>query len=139
MSTAQAILIIGGVLNLFLGTIAAYVLYWVRVADPTTPAQRYGLTTHKVTLWNGFLLLGLAVAIDHTGFTPTLNSGLAGIEVVATLLADGRNALSWWRGMEDEFLHGGEFRRRLIGLGNLIHVLVLAGILYGVTRTALGL
>lgn len=139
MSAAQQILIVGGVLNLFLGTLAAYVLYWVRVNKPNVPAQRYGLTTHKVTLWNGFLLLGLAVAIDHTGFTATLNSVLAGLEVLATLMSDGRNMLSWYRGMEDEFAQGTEFRRRLIGFGNLIHVLVQGGILYGITRTFLGI
>lgn len=139
MTIAQQILIVGGVFNLFLGTLAAYVLYWVRVNKPDVPAQRYGMTTHKVTLWNGFLLLGLAVAIPHTGFVPALNTTLAGLEVLATLLSDGRNILSWYRGMEDEFAQGGEFRRRLIGFGNLIHVLVQGGILYGITRTFLGI
>lgn len=139
MSTAQQLLIVGGVFNLFLGTLAAYALYWVRVNKPDVPAQRYGLTTHKVTLWNGFLLLGLAVAIDHTGFTPALNSALAGLEVLATLMSDGRNIYSWYRGTKDEFAEASEFRRRLIGLGNLLHVLAQGGILYGITRTFLGL
>lgn len=139
MTTAQSWLIVGGLLNLFIGVLAAYALYWIRVRDPEKPAQRYSLVTHKTTLWNGFLLLGLAVAIEHTNFTATVNTWLAVAEVIATLLADGRNILSWAQGMEDEFLQGGEIRRRAIGLGNLIHLVVISAILYGVGRTALGL
>jgi hypothetical protein len=139
MTGAQSWLIVGGLLNLFIGVIAAFALYWTRVRDPNTPAQRYGLVTHKTTLWNGFLLLGLAVAIEHTNFTPTINTWLAATEVIATLLADGRNILSWFEGKEDEFAQSGELRRRIIGLGNLLHLVTISAILYGVGRTALGL
>ena len=139
MSTAQGWLIVGGMFSLFLSTLVAFALFWVRARNPEIPSPRYALVAHKSTLWNGFLLLGLSVAIEHTGFTPGVNAGLAIAEVVATLVSNGRNILSWAQGQHDAFAEGSQLAIRLRGLANLIHVVVLSGILYGVTRTALGL
>jgi hypothetical protein len=88
---------------------------------------------------NGVLLLSLSVAIEHTGFAPAVNTMLAVFEVMATLLADGRNIFNWARGLEDEFAQGTEFQWRFVGLANLLHLVAIAGIFYGVTRTAVGL
>ena len=139
MSTAQSILIIGGLINLFLNVIAGYFLYWQRLQSPEVPARRYGLVSHKVTMWNGFLLLGLSVAIDHTGFLIYINIALATAQVIGTLLSDASNFLRWGRGLEDQFRQGPEWRVRLIGLAHIIDLLVISALLYGVTRTALGL
>ncbi len=139
MSTAQSVLILGGLLNLLISVIAAYFLYWQRIRHPQVAAPRYGLMTHKVTLWNGFLLLGLSVAIDHTGYVAYVNIGLATAEVISTLLSDGSNILRWWRGMEDQFAQGPEWRVRLIGLAHMIDLLVISATLVGVTRTVTGL
>jgi hypothetical protein len=139
MSVAQSWLIVGGVLNLLLAHLAAYFLYWSRVRSPEQPAQRYGLVSHKVILWNGFLLLGLAVAVDHTGYTPTVNAWLAAAQVVSTLLADGSNLQRWAVGKQDQFREGPEWRVRAIGLAHLIDLVVVSAILVGVARTALGL
>jgi hypothetical protein len=139
MSTAQSLFIIGGVLNLLLSVLAAYGLYWQRVRHPEIPAQRYALVSHKVTLWNGFLLLGLSVAIGHTGYIDLVNTGLAAAQVTGTLLSDISNFMRWARRLEDQFRQGPEWRVRLIGLAHLIDLLVISAILVGVTRTALGL
>lgn len=139
MSAAQSWLIVGGVFSLFLSTIVAFALFWVRARVPQRPAPHFGLVSHKATLWNGFLLLGLSVAIEHTGFTPQINTLLAIAEVVATILSNGRNILTWAEGIEDSFAQGTPASIRMRGLGNMIHLVVLSGILYGVTRTALGL
>jgi hypothetical protein len=139
MSAAQSWLIVGGLLNLFIGTLAAYALYWVRVGNPTTPAPHYALITHRITILNGVLLLSLSLAIEHTNFAPAINTTLAVFEVLATLLADGRMIYNWARGLEDEFSQGTELQRRFVGLANLLHLVAIAGIFFGVTRTALGL
>jgi hypothetical protein len=139
MTAAQSWLIVGGLLNLFIGTLAAYALYWVRVSHPNQPAPHYALVAHRITVLNGVLLLSLSLAIEHTHFTPAINTMLAIFEVVATLLADGRMIFNWARGLEDEFAQGTELQRRFVGFANLLHLVAIAGILFGVTRTAIGL
>ena len=136
MSQAESWLILGGLANLLVSVIVAYALYWVRLRKPEQPAQRYALVAHKLILWNGFLMLGLSLAIDHTGFTPQVNRSLAIAEVVVSILAGGRTILSWVQNVPDEIAAGG-WRARIIGLGNMIHLLVVSGILYGFVRTLL--
>jgi hypothetical protein len=139
MSPAQRWLIVGGVLNLFLAVLASYFLYWSRIRNPEQPAQRYGLVSHKVTLWNGFLLLGLAVAIEHTGYTPTVNVWLAAAQVIGTLLSDGSNFQRWATAKQDQFQEGPVWRVRAIGLAHVIDLVVISAILVGAARTALEL
>lgn len=139
MSAAQSWLVAGGVFNIFLSVLVAYALYWVRLRDPQHPSSRAALTAHKATLWNGFLLLSLSVAIEHTGYVASVNTLLAIFEVVATLLSDGRNIVDWAQGIDDEFMRGPEWRVRLRGLGNLLHVVATSAIFVGVMRTVLGL
>jgi hypothetical protein len=139
VSAAQNWLMVGGVFSLFLSTLVAFGLYWVRARNPNRPAPHYALVSHKSTLWNGFLLLGLTVAIEHTGFTPQVNTWLAIAEVVAAMLSNGRNILNWAEGVEDAFAQGSPISIRLRGFANVLHLVALAGIFFGVTRTALGL
>jgi hypothetical protein len=139
MTTAQSWLIVGGLVNLLISVLAAYVLYWQRVRRPDVPAPRYALVAHKVALWNGFLLLGLSVAIVHTGFAEPVNNGLAAAQVLGTFLAVGSNLQRWSSGKSDQFLEGPPWRVRLIGTAHLIDLVVISAVLYGVTRTALGL
>ncbi len=138
MSAAQSVLIVGGMFNLFFSSIAAFTLYWARLRNPMAPAPRYGVITHTSSVTNGILLLALAVAIEHTNFTPNINSGLAIAEFTATLFTNGRNLLFWYEGIDDSFSQTPEWRRRLRGVGNMINLVVMSAIFYGVTRTMLG-
>jgi hypothetical protein len=138
MSAAQTVLIVGGMFNLFFSTLAAFSLYWARLRNPMAPAPHYGVIAHTSSITNGVLLLALVVAIEHTSFTPTINTGLALAEVLATLLSDGRNLLFWYEGIDDGFSQTAEWRRRLRGLTNMINLVVMSAIFYGVTRTVLG-
>ncbi len=138
MSQAESWLILGGLANLLSSVIVAYALYWVRLRRPETRAQRYALVAHKLILWNGFLLLGLALVIEQTGFTPRINTWLAIAEVSVTLVAGGRTVLSWAQNISDEIAAGG-WRARSIGVANMVHLLVVSGILYGFSRTILGI
>jgi hypothetical protein len=137
MLNAQNILLLGGLVNVFISVIVAYALYWQRLRDSTRPATA-GLVAHKVTLWNGFLLFGLAVAMPHTGFTAAVNNGLAAAEVAICLLAGGRSIWIWWARKGNIFKAGGLIVRS-VGLGHIVDLVVIAGVLYGVARTAFGI
>jgi hypothetical protein len=63
---------------------------------------------------------------------------LAIAEFAATLFSNGRNVLLWAEGIEEGFSGVSETRRRLRGVGNMINLVVMASMLYGVVRTALG-
>lgn len=139
MSAAQSWLVIGGLFSLFFSTLAAFSLYWIRLRDPARPAPHYGVITHTSSVTNGVLLLALATVINNTPFPPAINTGFAIAEVVATLLSNGRNLWLWHEGVTDGFAQVSEWRVRLRGLGNIIHLVVIGSILYGLVRTVLGI
>lgn len=139
MTQAQSILILGGLVNLLISILVSYFMYWQRVRQPDVPAQRYALVSHKVTLWNGFLLLGLSVAIDHTGYAGYVNNILAGAQVFGTLVSGVGNIWRWAQSLQDQFQQGPEWRVRAIGFFHIIDLVVISALLVGVARTALGL
>lgn len=138
MSTAQTWLIIGGTFNVVFSTLVAYALFWVRSRDPQKPVPHYGLIAHTSSITNGLVLIALSVVIDHTNFTANINTGLAIAEFLGTLASNGRNLLLWSENLEDGFAQVSDTRRRIRGLGNIVHLVVWSAVLYGVTRTALG-
>lgn len=139
MTTPQAIFIIGGALNILIASLAGYMLFWIRARDPKRKISRYGVVTHTSALINGVLLFGFSVAIVHTGFIAPINIAIASAEVLATLLSTVRNVISWSYGYDDAIAEGTEAGIRVRGLVNIIHLFNSAAILYGVTRTALGI
>lgn len=139
LTTPQAILIIGGMANIVISSLAGYVLLWIRTRDPKEAISRYALTTHTSAIMNGVLLLGFSVAMPHTGFIPEVNIGIAIAETVATFLSNARNILSWSHGFNDAIAEGSDLGRRTRALVNIIHLFDSAAILYGVARTALGI
>ncbi len=139
MSTPQAILIVGGMVNIVISSLSGYVLLWIRSRDPKRPISRYAITTHTAAITNGLLLLGLSAAIPHTGFIPGINIGIATAELIATLLATVRNIRSWSANFDDAIAQGGDAANRFRGFVNIIHLFDSAAILYGVVRTALGI
>ena len=138
MTTAQAILIIGGLANFLFSALVGYLVLWVRARDVHAHMSRYSIVAHTNAIMNASLLLGLAVAIPHTGFLPAINIGIAIAEVIATVLANVRNVVSWKGGFDDAVAQGSDAANRLRGLANMLHLFDAAAILYGVTRTALG-
>ena len=139
MTTPQAILIIGGLLNILFSSLAGYMVFWIRARDKHAPITRYAVTTHTASIMNGTLLFGLAVAISHTGFITPINTGIACAEVLATVFSSIRNVHSWAQGFNDAMAEGTEVGLRLRGLANMIHLFDAAALLYGVVRTALGI
>ena len=138
MTTAQIWLIVGALINIFASILLAYALYWARKRDPQKP-KNAGLITHKITLWNGFLLFGLSVAIVHTGFTPEVNNGLAFAELAVSIAAGARGVMIWASSAGNIFQRKNLFLARSVGVGHMVDLIVISGILYGVTRTVLGI
>ena len=139
MTTPQAILIIGGLLNILFSSLAGYMVLWIRARNTKAPINRYAITTHTSAIMNGTLLFGLAVAIPHTGFIAPINIAIACAEVLATVFSSIRNVHSWMQGFNDAVAEGTEVGLRLRGLVNIIHLFDAAAILYGVVRTALSI
>jgi len=139
MTTPQAILIIGGLLNILFSSLAGYMVLWIRARNTKAPISRYAVVSHTSGIMNGTLLFGLAVAIQHTGFIAPINIAIACAEVLATAFSAIRNVHSWAQGFNDAVAEGPEVAVRLRGLANIIHLFDAAAILYGVVRTALGI
>ena len=139
MTTPQAILIIGGMANIVISSLAGYMLLWIRMRDPKKAISRYAITTHTSAIMNGVLLLGLSVAIPHTGFINEINIGIAIAETLATFLSSMRNIRSWSRGFNDAIAEGSDLEGRARALANIIHLVDSAAIMYGVARVALGI
>lgn len=137
MTTAQIWLIVGALINILASVLVAYGLYWARKRDPQKP-KNAGLISHKITLWNGFLLFGLSVAIPYTGFTPSVNNGLAVAEVIVAIFASSRSVILWARSTGNIFQRESSFLARSVGVGHMVDLIVISGILYGVARTVLG-
>jgi hypothetical protein len=135
----QSILIVFGVLNLAFATIAGYFLYWDRVRDVSDAPPRFALITHTSAMTSGLILLALSVAIEFTGFTSSINVGLALLAVAASIGSAIRNMYSWRLRHEDGMADIAIWQRRLRGAVNVLNLVVMWAVLYGVTRTALGI
>lgn len=139
MTAAQSVLLVAGLANLTFSTLAGFALYWLRSRDVFAAQPLYAAITHTSATTGGLLLIALSVVIVHTGFTEPVNVLLAVLEAAAVLLSNVRNVVSWYQRIDDGMADISETRRRLRGLGNVIHFLVISSLLYGVTRTALGI
>lgn len=134
MTTAQTWLVIGGLIQVWASVLIAYAVYWVRIDDGKKRTAS-GTTAHKISLWNGFFLFSLSVAIPHTGFTDSVNNMLAIAEFVIMILSTGRAVAIWFQGYGNIFKRDSPFIMRSVGIGHMVDLLVVAGILYGVART----
>jgi hypothetical protein len=88
---------------------------------------------------SGLILLGLSVAIPHTGFGSNVNAGLALMAVAASLFSGIRNTYSWRMDHADAMAEIAVWQRRARGAANVLNLVVMWSVLYGVTRTALGI
>lgn len=137
MIQAQALLILGGLLNALAAMVVGFLMYWIQLRNPGARTTA-GLVAFKVLLWNGFLLFGLAIAIEHTGFAAPVARALALSEVVVSVLAGARTLMIWAQKRGNIFRHAG-FLARSVGLAHVVDLVVIGGIFYGVARTVLGI
>jgi hypothetical protein len=103
MSGAAAkILIIGGLASLLFSFVMAFVLSQARLADPEADRSLL-LQVHRVSLWEGFMLLGLVWAVALSDLSSGLETLAALLIVAAGALQLGSNTMAWRAGNTNLF------------------------------------
>ena len=94
METAAKILTIGGLGNLTFAFVFGFVLSRARMRDPE--ADESLLThVHIVSLWEGFMLLGLVFGVTLSSLSSGLESLAAWLLVAASLLQAAAAVVAW--------------------------------------------
>jgi hypothetical protein len=102
MSTAEKVLILGGVLNLAVGALLGFAIVAARTKGaPATP--RYLLAAHIGTLLHAAVLLGLVWAVRLSTLGANWESLAAWLIVVSSALVAAKDTLNWLTGIQDEF------------------------------------
>lgn len=135
ITTAEKVLIVGGVLNLAYGVLLGYPIIVTR-SKGASVTPRYLMAAHLGTLLHGAVLLGLVWAAQLS----TLGSGwetvAAWLIVVSSGLVAAKDTLNWLTGVKDEFNEQAAKRFALLGalaaLGETVGVgIFLVGVLVG--------
>lgn len=102
MDTAAKILILGGLGSLLYAFTFGFVLSRARLADPE--AEQIRLTqVHVVSLWEGFMLLGLVFAVQLSDLASGWESLAAVLLVAAAGLQLSSNTLAWRKRLANLF------------------------------------
>jgi hypothetical protein len=96
MDTAAKILILGGLGSLLFSFSMGFVLANARTADPEKD-ESVLTNVHVVSLWEGFMLLGLVWAVALSDLSAGVES-LAAVLLVAAAALQAAAAFSAWRG-----------------------------------------
>lgn len=102
MDTAAKILILGGLGSLLVSFVMAFVLAMARLSDPQADRSLL-LQVHRVTLWEGFMLLGLVWAERLSTLSASLECTAAVLLVAAAALQATSNTLAWRAGNTNLF------------------------------------
>jgi len=115
-TTAEKVLIVGGVLNLAYGALLGFPIIVTRARGAST-APRYLMSAHIGTLLHAAVLLGLVWAARLSTLGSGWESVAAWILVVSSALIAAKDTLNWVTGTTDEFK--GKARTWAIPLGGL--------------------
>jgi hypothetical protein len=132
METSAKILVLGGVLNLALAFVFGYVLSSVLLRTPGA-ATGYLPQVHRVMLWQGFMLLGLAFAAGLSKLPSSLEIAAAALLVAATAFQAASSILNWLQGVRDQFAER-SFGLRLASINAVLGTAGLAILVVGVFR-----
>lgn len=122
--TAAKILILGGVGSLLASFAMALVLAQERTKDPEADQTRL-LQVHIVSLWEGFMLLGLVWAVGLSDLSSGIETLAAVLIVTAATIQIAANILGWRQRLVNLFAPP---RGIVYRLGALQAVLVLIGL-----------
>ena len=100
--TAAKILIIGGLASLLFAFIMGFVLSRFRLADPMADQTRL-LQVHVVSLWEGFMLLGLVWVVALSDLSSGWETLAALLLIAGGALQLASNFLAWRKRMENLF------------------------------------
>lgn len=122
--TAAKILILGGLGSLLASFAMALVLAQERTRDPEADQTRL-LQVHIVSLWEGFMLLGLVWAVGLSDLSSGIETLAAALIVAAAAIQIAANILGWRQRLVNLFAPP---RGLVYKLGATQAVLVLAGL-----------
>ena len=102
LPTAAKILIAGGTLNLGLAFVLGFILSGKRLRNPDADPG-YLVHAHRVSLQEGFMLLGLTFAVLLSPLASGLETVGASLLVASSAFQDGSAIVNWLQGVRDEF------------------------------------
>ncbi len=102
VTAASRVLVAGGVGNLVLSFLLGWVLSSRRIREPMDK-HRWLLVAHEVSLQEGLLLLGIAVAMPFAQLSPGLAGVAAWLLLAASVFQDASGIVNWLRGTGDQF------------------------------------
>jgi len=132
LPTAAKILIAGGTLNLALAFVLGFILSNKRLRTPEADPGYLALA-HRVSLMEGFMLLGLTFAVLLSPLSSGLETVGASLLVASSAFQDGSSIVNWLQGVRDEFAE----RSPGLTLATINALLAVAGLtilLVGVIR-----
>jgi hypothetical protein len=102
MSAASKVLIVAGVLNLAAAFVVGFILSVQRLKEPDRPGG-YLLQSHRVMLWESFMLLGLAYGVTLARLPSGWKLAGAILLVASAFFQDLSSVLNWLQDVRDEF------------------------------------
>jgi hypothetical protein len=103
VETGAKILIVGGVLSLAAAYVFGFIMTRLRLKNPGVP-QTLILQSHRDALWEGFMLLGLSLAVQLSDLSSGLETLAASLIVAAAALSIGSTVVNWRQGQSDMFV-----------------------------------
>jgi hypothetical protein len=132
-TTAEKILIVGGVGNLAVSFVIGFVLSRARLRDPAAP-HAWLLQAHRVALWEGFMLLGLVFAARLSPLSSGWEILAASLLVAASALQEASAIANLVQGIPDQFAQrklGYQLAATNAVLGAVGLVILIVGVLKG--------
>ena len=105
VDTSAKILVVGGVLCLAVAYAVGFIMTNLRLKNPGVP-QTLILQVHRDSLWQGFMLLGLAWAATLSDLSSGLEILAAILIVAAAALSIGSTVANWRMNVSDQFAPG---------------------------------
>ena len=124
MTTAEQILVLGGIINLVYAFVTGFMLAVIRQKQAVAP--KYLLFAHTGPLMQGAMLLGLVFAVQLANLSSWIEISAALLLSGGALLLAIKDTVNWWQTIGDEF---GEKPVLGLALGTLAVLASSAGLL----------
>lgn len=135
MTTAEKILIVGGVLNLAYAFLTGFFLSGIRMKEDK--ASKYLMFAHTGPLMQGAMLLGLVWALQLSTLSEMVEVWAAGLLVLGSILLAAKDTFNWLHGIQDEFKDKHPLGTTLGGLSVITATIGLLIIVVGVIAALL--
>jgi hypothetical protein len=132
-TAAAKILIVGGVLNIALSFVVGFVWGRKRMRDPMGEVPPYLELSHRMALWEGFMLLGLVFAVLLSDLRAAVETVAAYLLVASSVFQDASVLLNWRQGVRDQFAER-SFGQTLATINSVLAAVGLAILIVGIFK-----